>query len=53
MDEADRCDELLLIRAGRVIARGTGAELLARAGAADLERAFLRFARAGAGDVAP
>ena len=25
MDEADRCDELLFIRAGRVIARGTGA----------------------------
>ena len=24
MDEADRCDELLFVRAGRVIARGTG-----------------------------
>lgn len=43
MDEADRCDELLFIRAGRVIARGSGAELRATAGTDDLERAFLRF----------
>mgnify|MGYP001613380268 FL=1 len=27
MDEADRCDELLFIRSGKVIARGSGAEL--------------------------
>ena len=44
MDEADRCDELLFIRAGRVIARGGGAELRATAGTDDLEQAFLRFA---------
>ena len=44
MDEADRCDELLFIRAGRVIARGSGDELRRRAGTADLEEAFLRFA---------
>jgi ABC-2 type transport system ATP-binding protein len=44
MDEADRCDELLFIRAGRVIARGSGAELRAAAGTTDLEEAFLRFA---------
>ena len=44
MDEADRCDELLFVRAGRVIARGTGAELRSAAGTADLEPAFLRFA---------
>ena len=44
MDEADRCDELLFIRAGKVIARGGGAELRASAGTADLEQAFLRFA---------
>ena len=43
MDEADRCDELLFIRAGRVIARGTGATLRAEAGTDDLEAAFLRF----------
>jgi len=43
MDEADRCDELLFIRSGRVIARGTGREIRERAGTADLEQAFLRF----------
>ena len=44
MDEADRCDELLFVRAGKVIARGTGATLRADAGTEDLESAFLRFA---------
>jgi ABC-2 type transport system ATP-binding protein len=41
MDEADRCDELLFVRSGRVIARGTGRELRDRAGTGDLEQAFL------------
>jgi ABC-2 type transport system ATP-binding protein len=44
MDEADRCDELLFVRAGRIIARGTGAELRAETGTDDLEAAFLHFA---------
>jgi ABC-2 type transport system ATP-binding protein len=48
MDEADRCDELLFIRSGRVIARGTGQEIRAQAGTDDLEQAFLRLG----GDVA-
>jgi ABC-2 type transport system ATP-binding protein len=43
MDEADRCDELLFVRAGQVLARGTGAELRATAGTDNLETAFLRF----------
>jgi ABC-2 type transport system ATP-binding protein len=43
MDEADRCDELLFIRAGRVIARGSGAELRAKANTDNLETAFLQF----------
>jgi ABC-2 type transport system ATP-binding protein len=43
MDEADRCDELLFIRDGKAIARGTGKELRKRAGADDLEQAFLHF----------
>jgi ABC-2 type transport system ATP-binding protein len=47
MDEADRCDELLFVRAGRVIARGTGQALRAEAGTDDLEAAFLRFAGEG------
>ncbi|HET7028004.1 MAG TPA: ABC transporter ATP-binding protein [Candidatus Limnocylindrales bacterium] len=44
MDEADRCDELLFVRAGRVLARGSGDELRRQAGKDDLEEAFLRFA---------
>ncbi len=47
MDEADRCDDLLFVRSGKVIARGTSAELRERAGSDDLEQAFLAFA----GDV--
>jgi ABC-2 type transport system ATP-binding protein len=43
MDEADRCDELLFVRSGKIIARGTGREIRARAGTADLEQAFLRL----------
>jgi ABC-2 type transport system ATP-binding protein len=43
MDEADRCDELLFIRSGKVIARGTGREVRERAGTDDLEQAFLHF----------
>ncbi|HEX9634729.1 MAG TPA: ABC transporter ATP-binding protein [Candidatus Limnocylindria bacterium] len=43
MDEADRCDELMFIRSGRVIARGSGAEVRAQAGTEDLEQAFLKL----------
>ncbi len=48
MDEADRCDELLFMRAGKVIARGSGATLREQAGTKDLEAAFLHFAGVGA-----
>ena len=51
MDEADRCDELLFILAGRIFARGTSAELRQRAGSQNLEEVFLRFSGDG-GDVA-
>ncbi len=44
MDEADRCDDLLFIRSGQVIARGSGAQLRAKAGTDNLETAFLQFA---------
>jgi ABC-2 type transport system ATP-binding protein len=44
MDEADRCDELLFMRDGHVLAQGTPAELRARAGTDNLESAFLWFA---------
>jgi len=41
MDEADRCDELVFVRGGKVIGRGTGAQLRANAGTDNLEAAFL------------
>lgn len=41
MDEATRCDRLLLLRDGRIIADTTPADLLARTGAPDAETAFL------------
>lgn len=41
MDEALRCDRLLLMRAGRIIADTTPSALLADTGAADPEAAFL------------
>jgi ABC-2 type transport system ATP-binding protein len=41
MDEADRCDELVFMRGGKVIGQGTGAELRAKAGQENLEAAFL------------
>ena len=47
MDEASRCDRLGLIRAGRVLAEGTAADLVARSGARDLESAFLALSGAG------
>ena len=48
MDEADRCDELLLLREGRLIATGTPDELRRRTGAADLDSVFLRLVEGGA-----
>jgi ABC-2 type transport system ATP-binding protein len=44
MDEADRCDDLLFVRSGKVIARGSSSELRERSGTDDLEQAFLSFA---------
>lgn len=41
MDEAMRCDRLLLMRAGRIVADTTPAQLLADTGAEDAEQAFL------------
>jgi ABC-2 type transport system ATP-binding protein len=43
MDEADRCDALILIRDGRLVAHATPDELRARTGAQDLDTAFLRL----------
>lgn len=43
MDEAIRCDRLVLLREGRVLAELTPSELLERTGASDAEGAFLRL----------
>jgi ABC-2 type transport system ATP-binding protein len=43
MDEATRCDRLLLLRHGRLVADETPASLLERTGQPDAERAFLHL----------
>jgi len=48
MDEASRCDRLLLMREGRLLADEDLARLLSRTGAADVEQAFLALVRADA-----
>ena len=44
MDEASRCDRLVLLREGRLLASLTPDELRERTGSGDLEDAFLRLA---------
>jgi ABC-2 type transport system ATP-binding protein len=41
MDEAERCDDLLLLRDGRILAHESPARLLDRTGARNLDEAFL------------
>lgn len=48
MDEAERCDRLLLMREGRVIADGSPEEILDRTGCADIEHAFLHVVEGAA-----
>ncbi len=45
MDEAERCDTLLLLREGRVLAHEEPAALKRRTGAATMDEAFLRLVR--------
>ncbi len=51
MDEAERCDRLLLMREGRILADGTPEEIRRQAGAEDVEGAFLRLVAADAGSA--
>jgi ABC-2 type transport system ATP-binding protein len=44
MDEADRSDDLVLMRDGAIVATGTPADLLARTSTHDIESAFLALA---------
>ncbi|MBX9244588.1 ABC transporter ATP-binding protein [Actinotalea ferrariae] len=52
MDEAQRCDRLVLLRDGRVLADSTLPDLLASTGAADVEAAFLHLVEDGAAPAA-
>jgi ABC-2 type transport system ATP-binding protein len=52
MDEAGRCDEVLLMREGRILTQTTPQELLDRTGAPDLEAAFLAVADSDGGQAA-
>lgn len=47
MDEASRCDRLLLMREGRIIADGSPQALLQQTGAGDIEAAFLAIVEEG------
>jgi ABC-2 type transport system ATP-binding protein len=46
MDEAERCDDLLLMRDGAIVATGPPQELRARTSSSNLEEAFLALAEA-------
>src|SRR3954471_1480914 len=52
MDEAGRCERLILIREGRIIADDAPADIRAATGTADLETAFLRLVRGRSDEVA-
>ncbi len=48
MDEAERCDRLLLMREGRLIADDTVANLLEKTDTGNVEAAFLAIVERGA-----
>ena len=48
MDEADRCDRLLLMRSGEIIADGAPTEIRERTGSPDIEHAFLKIVQEAA-----
>jgi len=47
MDEADHCNHLCLINAGRIVAYGTPSRIKEQAGARDLEEIFARMVETG------
>ena len=51
MDEAVRCDELILMRDGRILAYDTPSALLERTGTHDIEHAFLRLVEQSTSEV--
>ena len=53
MDEAERCDRISLMHAGKVLADGTPQELITGRGAATLEETFISYLREDSEDTAP
>lgn len=49
MNEAERCDRMSLMHAGKVLASGTPQELVERRGAANLEEAFIAWLQEASG----
>jgi ribosome-dependent ATPase len=49
MNEAERCDRIAMMHAGRVLASGTPAELMAQRGVGTLEEAFIAYLQQTAG----
>jgi ABC-2 type transport system ATP-binding protein len=53
MAEVERlCDNVLMMRQGKIVDRGTPDDLISRYGRDDLEQVFLDIARAGVGAAA-
>jgi ABC-2 type transport system ATP-binding protein len=50
MDEAEYCDRVSIMVAGRIAALGTPDELKQKFGAASMDEVFVRLARSGEGD---
>jgi ABC-2 type transport system ATP-binding protein len=51
MDEVERCDSAALMRAGRVMASGAPQKIVAEAGTANLEQAFIKYSRRQEGEL--
>ncbi len=49
LNEAERCDRISLMHAGKVLASGTPPELVEKRGAASLEEAFIAYLQEAAG----
>jgi ABC-2 type transport system ATP-binding protein len=45
LDEANRCDRVLMLRTGRVLMEGSPTEILEKTGEENLELAFLKLSR--------
>ena len=53
MNEAERCDRISLMHAGKVLVSDTPAGIVSRRGSANLEEAFVAYLQDAIGDAAP